>query len=36
MVLFQQNVIALWIGTTLKGYSLTSKKLATLIQNLNL
>ena len=35
MVLIQQNIIALWIGTSLKGSSLTSQKLTVLIQNLD-
>ena len=35
MVLIQQNIIVLWIGTSLKESSLTSQKLTILIQNLN-
>ena len=35
MVLIQQNIIVLWIGTSLKGSSLTSQKLTILTQNLN-
>ena len=35
MVLIQQNIIALWIGTILKGSSLTSQKLTILIQILH-
>ena len=35
MVLIQQNIIVLWIGTNLKGSCLTSQKLTILIQNLN-
>ena len=35
MALIQQNIIAFWIGTSLKGTSLTSQKLAILIQNLD-
>ena len=35
MVLIQQNVIVLWIGTSLKESSLNSQKLTILIQNLN-
>ena len=35
MVLIQQNVTAFWIGTSLKGSSLTSQKLTILIQKLN-
>ena len=35
MVLIQQNITAFWIGTSLKGSSLTSQKLTILIQNLD-
>ena len=35
MVLIQQNMTAFWIGTSLTGSSLTSQKLAILIQNLD-
>ena len=35
MVLIQQNTTAFWIGTSLKGSSLTSQKLTILIQNLD-
>ena len=35
MVLIQQNIIVFWIGTSLKGSSLTSKKLTIIIQKLN-
>ena len=34
-VLIQQNITALWIGTSLKGSSLTSQKLTKVIQDLN-
>ena len=35
MVLIQQNIVVLWIRTSLEGPSVTSQKLAILIQNLN-
>ena len=35
MVLIQQNINAFWIGTNLKESSLTSEKLAIVIQNLD-
>ena len=35
MVTIQQNITAFWIGTSLKGSSLTPQKLTILIQNLN-
>ena len=34
-VLIQQNITVLWIGTSLKGSSLTSQKLTKVIQDLN-
>ena len=35
MVLIQQNIVVSWIRTSLEGSSVTSQKLAILIQNLN-
>ena len=35
MVLIQQNIIALWIGASLKGSSQTSQKLTIILRNSN-